>query len=82
MDTRAQELAGHIIPLTENESHLSRTIYEHTDSGEVIAHRLSVVSLKEGQIIITPFESETPCTIYHDRPLHVYPDLATIRLHP
>ena len=80
MDTQEEKSDEIIIPLTEHESHMSRTVYEHTIDGKIITHPLSIISLQDGKIIITPFTSEPPSTIYHDHPLHLYPHTRTIHI--
>ncbi|MCM1319489.1 MAG: hypothetical protein NC217_03825 [Muribaculaceae bacterium] len=72
MGAQKVEIIGTIIPLTEEEGHLSRMVYEHTPDGQIISHPLSIVTLRGGIISITPFSSETHSTLYHDHPIHIY----------
>lgn len=60
------------IYLYPGERHMSRIIYEHKPGGDVKVHKLSVISFAGNELEITPFRSETPSTIYHDTPLHLY----------
>ena len=61
------------VPLDIREAHLSRLVVEHIDEVRTVKHTLSVVQMdNNGEISITPFRGETPCTVYHDNPLHVF----------
>lgn len=70
----AEALTGFVpVTLSETEKHLSRRVAVHLPGGEIRMYGLSVVSYSRANgLSIAPFSGETPSTVYHDNPLHLF----------
>lgn len=60
--------------MTPGERHMANVIYEYNaNQSSPVRHLLSIIELSsDGDVEITPFNSELPDTIYHDFPLHLF----------